>query len=225
MLILASNSPRRRQLLSLGGWDFNVLSPDVDESVLTNETQVEYVLRVARDKAQSAMSLLEKSAGSDGIILAADTVVVDPNPTGQDSTVILGKPSSFDEAVEMLRRLRGRTHQVYTGLVALRLCDPLMITEVVSTDVEMRCYSDQEMIAYVKSGDPMDKAGAYAIQNQSFQPVQNLQGCYANVMGLPVCHVARLLEKLGNPPVTEIFQNCERALDFRCGIYSQVSIL
>jgi septum formation protein len=225
MLILASDSPRRKQLLSLGGWEFDVFSPDVDESVLTNEAAAEYVLRVARQKAFSVMSLLEVAAGSDRIILAADTAVVAPHPTEQGSASILGKPADDDEAVEMLSLLRGQTHQVYTGLAAVRLRDQLMLTVIVSTDVEMRRYTDQEIMAYVASGDPRDKAGAYAIQNKTFQPVQNLQGCFANVMGLPVCHVAQLLEKLGNPPSTEIFRACEQALDFRCEIYSQILLL
>jgi septum formation protein len=222
MLILASNSPRRKQLLSLGGWDFNTLSPNVDETVLPDEAPVDYVLRVTLVKARSAENMLEKKSIPDDIILAADTAVVVPGSDGWGYNRILGKPSSTDEALEMLQCLRGRTHQVYTGLVAVRLRDHMTLSKVVSTAVEMRSYSDQEMQAYVASGDPMDKAGAYAIQSQSFHPVQNLQGCYANVMGLPLCHVAHLLSGLECPPSADIYQSCQQMLNFRCEVYTQI---
>jgi septum formation protein len=222
MLILASNSPRRQQLLSFGGWEFQILSPDVDESVMPGEEPQAYVLRVAGDKARSVMNALLQHPIPDAIILAADTAVVAPAGNGTVGD-ILGKPSSPLDALEMLRRLRGKTHQVYTGLVAVRLLDGLRISEVVGTAVEMRCYDETELLSYVESGDPMDKAGAYAIQSPTFRPVQNLQGCYANVMGLPVCHVARLLARLDCPPAENIFQRCQPALDYHCEITDQLS--
>lgn len=224
MLILASNSPRRKQLLALGGWDFTVFSPEIDESVLPDETPADYVQRLARDKALSVKHALLQTASPNDVILSADTAVVAPDLPGQGSTVIFGKPSSPDEAINMLQKLCGKTHLVMTGLVLLRMQDGMMLSKVVVTAVEMRNYNEQELLAYVATGDPMDKAGAYAIQSQSFQPVQNLQGCYANVMGLPVCHVARLLSKLDLPPAADIGLRCERALGYRCGFYDRIRV-
>ena len=119
----------------------------------------------------------------------------------------------------MLRRLRGRVHQVFTGLAVLRVASEELQSEVVATDVRMREYSDEEMLAYIATADPMDKAGAYAIQHPVFNPVQNLQGCYANVMGLPVCHAARLLTQFGCPPASDIVQGCQQALEFTCPVF------
>ena len=248
MLILASNSPRRKQLLSLGGWDFTTLAPQVDESVLPGEAPMNYVERLARTKAGEALSRLQaqKSEAEQGgqhpipipqiIILAADTAVVDPQGVDGrgETSQILGKPSGPQEAEAMLRRLRGRTHQVFTGLAVLMAVDlnqndfqrqdgTLLISQVVITDVPMRDYSDEEMMAYIATGDPLDKAGAYAIQHPVFQPVQNLQGCYANVMGLPVCHAAAMLAQLGVHPTRAIVQECRRELDYPCQVYLQAA--
>jgi predicted house-cleaning NTP pyrophosphatase (Maf/HAM1 superfamily) len=101
----------------------------------------------------------------------------------------------------MLRRLRGRTHQVYTALAVVRMADNLLNREVCITDISMRDYSDGEILAYVESGDPLDKAGAYAIQHPGFSPVKDIQGCYTNVVGLPVCRLARFLAAFGLYPV------------------------
>jgi MAF protein len=158
------------------------------------------------------------------IILAADTAVVDLVEYDGDQRTpaigeILGKPSGPEEAVAMLRRLRGRVHQVFTGLAALRAADSRLLSEVVVTNVLMRDYSDDEILAYVKTGDPFDKAGAYAIQHPVFHPVQNLQGCYANVMGLPVCHASRLLAQLGCSSALDVARECQEALGFACELY------
>jgi septum formation protein len=160
-LILASNSPRRRQLLALAGWDFIVSVADVDESPLPNESPADYVIRLAETKARAI------TADADQIILAADTTVVD----GSD---ILGKPRDDAEAIAMLTRLRGRTHQVYTGIALLRVSDGLLLKDLCVTDVPMREYSDEEMRVYVATGDPLDKAGAYAIQHPGFSPVESM---------------------------------------------------
>jgi len=208
--------------MTLGGWEFDRYSPNIDESILPDEIPADYVLRVALAKTNAVRDTLPQSVTADTVILAADTAVVAPSSIQRGSSGILGKPSSPDEAIEMLRMLRGKTHQVLTGLVVFRLHDQLLLKEVVSTAVEMRDYSEKELLEYVASGDPMDKAGAYAIQNQSFAPVRNLQGCYANVMGLPVCHMARLLAKFGYPAGTDLVRNCERSLDYRCIVYEQI---
>jgi MAF protein len=204
-LILASNSPRRRQLLALGGWTFDVRVADINESVRADESPRDYVARLAREKV-CAIAARFLSAG---VVVGADTTVVIDGE-------ILGKPAHADEARAMLTRLRGRVHQVYTGIAALRVKDGKLFSEVVVTDVPMRAYSDEEIERYIQSGDPMDKAGAYGIQNPDFQPVKNMAGCYASVMGLPLCSLARLLARLGLPPQTEVAGNCQATLAYHC---------
>jgi septum formation protein len=192
-LVLASNSPRRRELLALGGWMFHVHPAEVDESQFPNEAPGQYVLRLARVKAQAGAAFIH----ADLTILAADTAVVDRN-------AILGKPKDMAEAMEMLLRLRGRTHQVYTGIAILRMSDGYLITDLCVTDVPMRSYSDKEMETYIATGDPLDKAGAYAIQHPIFHPVESFAGCYASVMGLPLCHLTRSLWKMEITPKNDV---------------------
>jgi MAF protein len=210
-LILASNSPRRRQLIALTGWDFTVSVSDVDESTRENESPAKYVLRLAESKARAGMS----RAHVDQIILAADTTVVD----GSD---ILGKPVDEAEAVQMLTRLRGRTHQVYTGVALLRMSDGLLLKDLCVTDVPMRSYSDEEIRAYVATGDPLDKAGAYAIQHTQFSPVARMDGCYASVMGLPLCHVVRMMRKMGVEPKANVPLNCQNLLEYECPVFESI---
>jgi MAF protein len=207
-LILASNSPRRRQLLALAGWEFIVSVADVDESQYENESPAEYVLRLAETKARAV------KADADRLILAADTTVVD----GSD---ILGKPGDGAEATAMLTRLRGRTHQVYTGVALLRTSDSLLLTDLCVTDVPMRHYSDEEIQSYVATGDPLDKAGAYAIQHSGFRPVASMAGCYASVMGLPLCHVVRMMRRMGVQPNADVPQNCQKLLEYDCPVYNK----
>jgi MAF protein len=208
-LILASNSPRRRQLLSLAGWRFNISAANVDESEYPNESPADYVLRLAESKARAV------KADADQIILAADTTVVD----GMD---ILGKPRDSNEAISMLTRLRGHTHQVYTGIALLRPSDGLLLKDLCMTDVPMRDYSDEEIKTYVATGDPLDKAGAYAIQHPHFHPVASLDGCYASVMGLPMCHVILLLRKMDIQPNADVFAGCETLLEYQCPVSNAI---
>ena len=220
MLVLASNSPRRKQLLALGGWSFKVLPAQVDERVRSGESPVEYVIRLAEEKAKVVFERIE-SPDEETLILAADTAVVDQAAGQSDvSNQILGKPADAGEAEAMLRRLRGRTHQVYTGLAVLRVRDGRMLSRVVITDVPMRAFSDQEMQDYIQSGDPFDKAGAYAIQHPQFRPVEGLQGCYANVMGLPVCKLWEMLGEFGLKPQRDIVQACQSESGIPCPLYS-----
>lgn len=207
MLLLASNSPRRRQLLALSGSMFGVLVANVDESVLENEAPADYVLRLAETKAR----VVANQAHADQIILAADTTVVN----GQD---ILGKPKDAIEATVMLTRLRAHVHQVYTGIALLRVSDGLLLKDLCVTDVPMRDYSDEEMQAYIQTGDPLDKAGAYAIQHPDFRPVAEMSGCYASVMGLPMCHVILLMRKMDIQPNTDFFLSCETLLEYQCPV-------
>jgi len=205
LLILASNSPRRRQLLALADWMFNVIIADVDESTRANESPADYVLRLAETKARAI------TAHPNQIILAADTTVVDGND-------ILGKPQDNAEAFAMLTRLRGHTHQVYTGIALLRLSDGFILKELSVTDVPMRNYSDEEIKSYIQTGDPLDKAGAYAIQHPRFKPVASMSGCYAGVMGLPMCHVVRMMRKMDSPPHADVPVKCQTLLEYQCPV-------
>jgi MAF protein len=139
------------------------------------------------------------------VIVAADTTVVDGNE-------ILNKPTSPTEAMHMLQSLRGRVHQVITGIAVYSLADNHLITNWCVTDVLMREYTDSEIELYIETGDPLDKAGAYAIQSIGFNPVQSWQGCYSNVMGLPVCTLARMLEKAGVQTPSDTMQTCQTLL-------------
>ena len=212
LLVLASNSPRRRRLLSLIGWKFTVSAADVDESLASNESPADYVLRLAETKARATAVA---RADTDRFILAADTTVVD----GSD---ILGKPRDSAEATEMLKRLRGHAHQVYTGIALLRASDGLLLKDICVTDVPMRSYSDEEIEAYVQTGDPLDKAGAYAIQHPEFKPVTQMEGCFASVMGLPVCHVIRLMRQMDLQPDTDFFRSCETLLEYQCPVSTAI---
>ena len=204
--MLASNSPRRRQLLGLTGLDFSVYPADVDETPFDGEPANAYVQRLAASKARAVGA----QAASDSLVIAADTTVVDGNQ-------ILGKPVDNADAARMLRQLRGRTHQVYTAVAVLRNAE--LMVECCGTDVPMRHYSDAEMQAYIESGDPLDKAGAYAIQHPGFHPVENLQGCYANVVGLPLCHLVRALRKFDIELASGLPSACQSTLGYECPIY------
>lgn len=210
-LILASNSPRRRQLLALGNWNFQVIVSDIDERQHADEKADAYVVRLAREKTLA----VAHKVGPHSLILGSDTSVIDGDE-------ILGKPQNAQEAVRMLKQLRGRTHQVYTGIAIHRPSDGLMLTDMSITDVPMRAYSDEEISAYVATGDPLDKAGAYAIQHPDFQPVESMSGCYAGVMGLPMCHVLRLLSKVGVTPQADLPLACQFLLKYQCPVSSAI---
>ncbi|MBT3338281.1 MAG: septum formation protein Maf [Anaerolineae bacterium] len=224
-LLLASNSPRRRELLAFTGLSFNVAAADVDESILPNEAPADYVLRLAEVKARASSSspLAPSASGEETslenmrglIVIGSDTAVVDAGE-------ILGKPRDAREAESMLRQLRGRTHQVYTAVAFYDVASDQVLSELSISDVPMRDYSDAELEAYVQTGDPMDKAGGYAIQNAEFHPVDEFAGCYASVMGLPMCHVVRNLKKLGVEPESNIPQLCQSSLNYDCSVYGAI---
>ena len=215
MLILASNSPRRKQLLTLGGWAFSCAAAPVDESVLPGEAPEAYVRRLAEAKARAALDR-EPGLPAEALVVAADTTVV-------DGEQILGKPVDPAEAQQMLRQLRDRRHQVYTGLAVLRAGDGQLHLDAVVTDVWMRDYSDAEMQAYIASGDPLDKAGAYAIQHAEFNPVARLDGCAANVVGLPVCRLAQAIEALGGAPASPLVQRCLAEGRQGCALFNRLA--
>lgn len=219
-LILASSSPRRRELLGSLGIPFTVIKPDIDETQRPGEPPLAYVRRLSREKAAAVGTRHVMSDAFDSeIILAADTVVIlGADTLGVDEHGdILGKPVDADDARNMLRRLRGRTHQVCT---ALTLCliraqnrPPLEYrTQVSRTDVTMRDYTDTEIDAYIATGDPFDKAGSYAIQHPVFQPVARIDGCYTNVVGLPVCTLKNMLAEIVWPGIIAV-EGCDCTLN------------
>jgi len=182
MIVLASQSPRRRELLERAGVSFVVRTADIDESVQSGETPQQYVRRLAARKAMTVPRAAEEC------VLAADTTVVADG-------VILGKPEDAADAVRMLSALQGRSHEVITG-ICLRYRQDLFIDAAV-TRVQFGAMTAGEIEAYVASGEPMDKAGAYGIQGLASRYIIGIEGCYANVVGLPVSLVCRYLGKLG----------------------------
>lgn len=180
-LILASQSPRRQELLKLFGVPFRVEAADIDESMDKAARPFDEVARVSLCKA------LAVARDADDVVIAADTVVV---CAGR----VLGKPKSAQEAAQMLRLLSGRDHQVMTGVSVLRGTRKRVFTEV--TDLHFRPLSDAEIDRYVRSGEPMDKAGAYGIQGGAALFCEKIHGDYYNVMGLPVCRLGTVLREI-----------------------------
>jgi len=208
-IVLASGSPRRHELLALSGWPYTVAPADVDETPIPEEDPRDYVLRIASHKAMATHA----QVGENVLIVAADTTVA---ADGE----ILGKPANAPEALSMLRRLRGRTHEVYTALAVM--WENELRTALAGSAVPMRAYTDSEMHAYVKTGDPFDKAGAYAIQHGGFHPVEEMQACYANVIGLPLCHLTRLMAEIGVKATQDVPASCQAHLGYDCPVYQQV---
>ena len=189
-LILASGSPRRKELLSLFGVPFTVRAADIDETMDPNKAPFNEVARVSRLKA------LAVPREKDDVVVAADTIVVCGN-------AVLGKPHSREEAIRMLTALSGRDHQVMTGCTVVRGEKAETFTEV--TDLHFRPLGEAEIARYVDSGEPMDKAGAYGIQGGAALFCEKIVGDYYNVMGLPVCRLGQVLRKVA-PEITEDIQ-------------------
>ncbi|HVB08437.1 MAG TPA: Maf family protein [Candidatus Acidoferrales bacterium] len=189
-VILASSSPRRAEILRNAGFDFNVVLAHVDESRHPSERAPDYVRRLAEGKARTVARQLAKGFADDStFIIGADTIVVIGNE-------ILGKPSSAANAREMLRRLSGQTHEVLTGLSVLR-GNSASRTAVEVTRVTFAALSKQEIEDYIATGEPFDKAGAYAIQGCGGKFISRVEGCYFNVMGLPLARLYLLLCEIG----------------------------
>ena len=194
--ILASSSPRRKELLSSLGVEYTIIKPEIDETRHPHEHPHTYVQRLSREKAHAvAQNLIEPAAilaADTVVILAADTIGIEQN--GE----LLGKPSNADDARGMLQRLCNRPHQVCTAFTLLKTgVSPKEHTEMVCTTVHMRDYSDAEIDAYIATGDPFDKAGSYAIQHEGFHPVDRIEGSYSNVVGLPIEAVEQALRGMG----------------------------
>ena len=196
-LILASSSPRRQELLSQLGLRFEIIKPDIDESRRQGEDLIRFVERLSREKAEALVKTLDKLPA---LIISADTIVVLAADTiGIDEVGdLLGKPADAAEARRMLQRLRKRAHLVITAFTLYRQgSQPRVITRHQRTVVHMRDYADDEVDAYIATGDPLDKAGAYAIQNQAFHPVERIEGSYSNVVGLPMAELKAALIEIG----------------------------
>ena len=180
-VILASQSPRRRELMELFRIPFLVQAADVDETMDPSADPAAQVARVSRLKAEAI------SRNWEDVVIAADTIVV---CQGQ----ILGKPKDEEDACRMLRLLSGRVHQVMTGVTVLCRDEAVVCTEV--TDITFRALTDKEIASYVRTKEPMDKAGAYGIQGGGALFAEKLVGDYFNVVGLPVCRLGQILKKV-----------------------------
>jgi septum formation protein len=184
-LILASQSPRRKYLLEQAGLRFSVIPSPFDESHIAPDEPAVYVQRLAEAKANDVAQRFP-----DAWVIGADTIVA---ADGR----LLGKPASPEEARRMLTRLAGKTHQVYTGFCIRRHSIPATFIDAVCTDVTFKVLSDKEIEWYIRSGEPFDKAGAYAIQGMGTFLVRRISGSYSNVVGLPVCEVIEILIREG----------------------------
>ncbi len=186
-LILGSSSPRRRELLGAAGFSFEVLAASIDESRRENEAAGDYAARMAEEKATAAAGKCDSK--SPVLVLGADTVVA----VGGE---VLGKPDTVEVAAGMLRLLSGREHRVLTGVCLVCAMDGKILwkqVRVATTMVRFRPLEEAEIASYVASGEPMDKAGAYAIQGLASRFVERIEGCYFNVVGLPVPVVDRMM--------------------------------
>ncbi|MEW6724786.1 MAG: Maf family protein [Bacillota bacterium] len=187
-LILASASPRRRELLTQIGLEFTIYPAEVDEGRQSEEAPADFVRRLALAKARAVAAGL-----TNGVVLGADTIVV----VGE---TILGKPANPADAFRMLELLSGITHRVITGVAAVDAASGREEALAEVTAVTMRLISPREMGAYVATGEPMDKAGAYAIQGRAGAFVTGIEGCYSNVVGLPLARTTELLAQFGIDP-------------------------
>lgn len=203
-IYLASNSPRRRELLDQIGVEFNVLSVDVPENCLLDENPADYVRRLSVDKAKAGLAQLElnlsqvdkkalsswqstKKHATIGLVIGADTAVVSDGR-------ILGKPGSVEEATAMIQQLSAKTHEVYTGVT---ICGSRILTALSRNLVTFRGISEQEISDYIATNEGIDKAGSYAIQGKAAIFIENIQGSYSGVMGLPLFETAQLLNQSG----------------------------
>ena len=188
MLVLASGSPRRKELLSQVGLTFKIEPSDIPEDLLPDEAAAAYVSRLAEEKARAVFERLSASAGDDAtdpmIVLGADTCVLSEGR-------ILGKPRNRDEARQMLHGLAGRTHQVLTGVAVVTRAGATVATEI--SQVTFDLIDPQELETYLDTGEPLDKAGAYGIQGYAARWIPRIEGCFFNVMGLPLARTMNLL--------------------------------
>lgn len=206
-LILASGSPRRKELLTLLGLAFEVQVGQSDESVNLGENPLDYVQRMAAEKGRAY------TQNGENWVLSADTIV-------EQNGCVIGKPKDFSEAEEILKALKAKNHQVFTAMNLSR--DGRSLNTHCKTVVTMRDYSDEEMLVYIRTNSPMDKAGGYAIQDAEFHPVSSLEGCWANVMGLPLCHLYKLMQNAKLEPEPGIAERCQSYLGIKCPVFAEI---
>jgi len=195
MLVLASASPRRRELLTQAGYSFEVHPAHIPEDPTPGEDPIAYVVRLAREKAEAVfreLSSMDRTAEGSDLGSGADLAVLGADTTVTLDNHILGKPEDRADAARMLRLLSGRTHRVITGVALATARATEVAAEV--TAVRFLTLADEEIIAYAATGEPMDKAGAYGIQGRAARWIPRIEGCYFNVVGLPLALVASLLD-------------------------------
>ena len=196
-LVLASNSPRRRELFRLLHVPFENITAEIDETPRPGEDPATMVRRLSQAKARAVATLIPGPA----LVVGSDTTVAFEGR-------VLGKPAGADDARRMLHDLRGHPHDVHTGVSIVDTGNAHEVVWSVSVVVWMRDYSDAEIEAYIASGDPFDKAGAYSIQHPGFVPVARIDGCYTNVMGMPLCELADRLTTFGLPVNPDVPAAC-----------------
>lgn len=194
---------------------FIVMETDIDEITQPGEYPSDFVLRLASEKAFAAGKKLDEQLLQEVVVIAADTIVVDREK-------ILGKPNDAADAKKILDQLRDRSHQVLSGIAVYQLETQQIRSRIVLTEVRMRNYSEKEVQKYINSGDPFDKAGAYAIQNDSFNPAPDFKGCFANVMGLPLCHLSLLMRDANLEIDSRVADRCQESIHYQCPVYSQI---
>ena len=206
-LVLASSSPRRQSFLRDLGLDFTVMPAELDETPARDEAPIALAERLASSKAQAVADKLPP--GEAAVVIAADTVVA-------MGPMLLGKPDDKADASRMLKILRGSAHQVHSAISVLDTLTGQLETKVNTTTVWMRHYSDMEVAMYVDSGDPLDKAGAYAIQHPTFDPAQMIGGCLSGVVGLPLGDLRELLARVGVEVRGDVVAVCTAQKQFTC---------
>jgi septum formation protein len=206
-VVLASSSPRRQAFLRDLKLPFTVIPADIDETPQPGESPIPLALRLASHKAQAVAAQLDR--GERAVVIAADTVVA-------LGDTLLGKPEDKADASRMLFLLRDCAHDVHSAVSVVDSATGQTETVVNTTTVWMRRYSDIEVAAYVRSGDPLDKAGAYAIQHPTFEPAQVINGCLSGVVGLPLGDLRDLLARVGITLLTDVVPVCEAQTHFRC---------
>lgn len=211
-LVLASRSPRRRELLALTGWTFTAVESPFTEETAGQEPPESLARQLATGKAQAVHPIAYGRT-----VLAADTLVVDEGE-------VLGKPRDPEDARRMLLALRGKEHQVITAITLIEGSSGRILQDLCRTEVPMREYTMDEIQTYLASGSPSDKAGAYGIQDQHFDPVDrdSFGGCFANVMGLPLCHLVRTARKLGIEPEQDVPTACRDHTGYPCKIFPDI---
>lgn len=182
-IILASNSPRRKEILENAGVEFEIISSDIEEKVIEGETPFSVVAALSFEKAMDVCERLEEKA----IIIASDTIVFKEE--------ILGKPNNEEEAYDMLCKIRGTSHSVFTGICVIETGTNKKIVDVVETKVFTKNYSDEKIWRYIKSGEVWNKAGSYAIQGKGAMLIDHIEGDYLNVVGLPISKLEDIFKK------------------------------